>query len=127
MADVGCTTPFHPNKTQICTDIAQGAQSLKIYNRTYANPDNATCPSSCVYLTTKVIKTHDAYQPAVNVKGGGQRNISAMEVVYRENIKVTRAIYLYSGLSLIAEIGGYVGLFLGVSIIQINNIISKLF
>ena len=32
---------------------------------------------------------------------------------------------LYTGLSMIAEIGGYVGLFLGVSIIQINHVFDR--
>ena len=48
-----------------------------------------------------------------------------MEISTRENIKVTEAHLLYSVLSMIAEIGGYVGLFLGVSIIQINHIFDK--
>ena len=40
---------------------------------------------------------------------------------FEELIKVTTGKYLYSELSLIAEIGGYVGLFLGVSVNQISN------
>ena len=48
-----------------------------------------------------------------------------MEIFTRENIKVTEAHLLYSVLSMIAEIGGYVGLFLGVSIIQINHVFDK--
>ena len=46
---------------------------------------------------------------------------SQVEITFKENIKVTSSYYLYSGLSLIAEVGGYVGLFLGVSINQIAN------
>ena len=41
-------------------------------------------------------------------------------MLFKENIKVTKAYHIYSGLSLVAEIGGYVGLFLGVSINQIT-------
>ena len=33
---------------------------------------------------------------------------------------------MYSGLTLIAEIGGYVGLFLGVSINQLTNLLDVL-
>ena len=43
-----------------------------------------------------------------------------------EHIKVTDEQYLYSGLSLIAEIGGYVGLFLGVSVNQIIDLADVL-
>ena len=48
-----------------------------------------------------------------------------MKIATRENIKITEAHWLYSVLSMIAEIGGYVGLFLGVSIIQINHVFDK--
>ena len=46
---------------------------------------------------------------------------------FKRNIKVTEAQYLYSGLSLIAEVGGYVGLFLGVSVNQVTILVDKLF
>ena len=44
-----------------------------------------------------------------------------------ENIKVTTGHRLYSVLSMIAEIGGYVGLFLGVSVKQITIIMDVMF
>ena len=47
-----------------------------------------------------------------------------MYIKLKENIEVKEAYYLYSGLSLIAEIGGYVGLFLGVSINQVSELIN---
>ena len=53
-----------------------------------------------------------------------------MEINLKSNIKVTQAHYLYSGLSMVAEIGGYVGLFLGVSFnklaILTNTLITRL-
>ena len=42
-------------------------------------------------------------------------------------IKVTEAYYSYTELELIAEFGGYVGLFLGISVFDINQIFSKTF
>ena len=41
-------------------------------------------------------------------------------------IQETKTHYTYSELSLIAEIGGYVGLFLGISINQITNLVDIL-
>ena len=53
-----------------------------------------------------------------------------MEINFKSNIKVTQSHYLYSGLSMVAEIGGYVGLFLGVSFnklaILTNTLITRL-
>ena len=37
-----------------------------------------------------------------------------------QKVLVTEEVFLYTGLSLIAEVGGYVGLFLGVSVNQIS-------
>ena len=49
---------------------------------------------------------------------------STVVINFQENVEVVSSYYLYSGLSLIAEVGGYVGLFLGVSINQIANFIE---
>ena len=40
------------------------------------------------------------------------KNVSraTMKIVFEENIRVTTGYYLYSGLSLLAEIGGFIGL-----------------
>ena len=43
---------------------------------------------------------------------------------FSNRVKVVRSYYAYSSLSLIAEIGGYFGLFLGVSINQITYLTS---
>ena len=68
----------------------------------------------------RLIKTREQVETLIN-----KRKASWLKIETQENIKVVEAHYLYSGLSLIAEIGGYVGLFLGVSVIQINGIIKK--
>ena len=51
---------------------------------------------------------------------------SQLKIHFEEIIKVTNGYYLYSGLSLIAEIGGYVGQFLGVSVNQITDLMEAL-
>ena len=40
----------------------------------------------------------------------------------QENVKVGQAYYSYSPLSLMAEVGGHVGLFLGCAIIQVSQL-----
>ena len=58
---------------------------------------------------------------------GKNEPLSYLSINFKENIKVNTSYYVYSGLTLIAEIGGYVGLFLGVSINQITNLIEWIF
>ena len=56
----------------------------------------------------------------------GTPRMIEVTITFEELIKVTTGKYLYSELSLIAEIGGYVGLFLGVSVNQISNFLDFL-
>ena len=51
-------------------------------------------------------------------------NSCSVYLNFGEIIKETKAYRLYSKLSLIAEVGGYVGLFLGVSINQISYLME---
>ena len=75
---------------------------------------HSKCQNPCSFFSVMTIKTYTALPWPL--KG------SRIEITFKENIKVTTSYYLYSGLSLIAEVGGYVGLFLGVSVNQIANL-----
>jgi len=70
--------------------------------------------------TTSTVRSL-SYNDYARVKLGFEKNTK---------IKVYESYYIYSELSLIAEIGGYVGLFLGISVNQVTNlmdfILSKL-
>ena len=44
-----------------------------------------------------------------------------------ENVLVSEEVFLYSGLSLIAEVGSYIGLFLGVSVNQVSTLLEALY
>ena len=66
---------------------------------------------------------------AINSKQelNNQGNAHAIvEINFEDLIKVTTDYYTYTAVSLIAEIGGYVGLFLGISVNQIINLIDIL-
>ena len=52
--------------------------------------------------------------------------VSEVYLFFQDKVKVVKSYYVYSGLSLVAEIGGYIGLFLGVSINQITILASYL-
>ena len=77
------------------------------------------CNSPCDFFTVRAIKTDDKFQSLYMGK-----RIAYLVIDLKENIKVVTAYHLYSALSLIAEIGGYVGLFLGVSINQITSLMD---
>ena len=54
------------------------------------------------------------------MKMGETYKYAEVYLKFEQLIKETKSYYAYSGLSLIAEIGGYVGLFLGISINQLT-------
>ena len=113
----GCTTPFGKNKNEICTDtndiLLARNLSEKYYPRTRSTFDT-TCDNPCSYMRLKITKIWER-----NEEG-------PIKLVFEENIKVTKAYYLYTEYILIAELGGYIGLFLGVSINQISDYLDTL-
>ena len=111
LATVGCTTPYAFNKTNICTDDSKGEAALDIYDMfMFADSENYEgCYYPCSYF---IVSSKDPVSYSTD---------SALISVYlhfHKLIQETKTQYTYSGLSLIAEIGGYVGLFIGVSLAE---------
>ena len=121
----GCTSPFGPNKKQICqaSIISEEAVSLnvtKIYKNGLFNTETyGECLNPCSFFTFTLTDSFDY----VSNEGFGKADTS-LELNFENVIKVNKGYHAYSELSLIAEIGGYVGLFLGVSVNQITNLIE---
>ena len=114
---VGCTTPYAMNKTNICTDSNKGEAAHAIYDKFmfYSSENNhEECYSPCTYFIVS------SKTPVSDLTKSG------VYFYFPQLIQETKTHYTYSELSLIAEIGGYVGLFLGISINQITNLVDIL-
>ena len=113
MEMLGCTTPFGPNKTKICTNSTKGREATRIHAR-YLSPDSRTvlpiawCHYPCSYFLVSSKQFEE-----------GGCTYGCVSLNFEQLIQVTKSHYTYSELSMIAEIGGYVGLFLGISVNQI--------
>ena len=55
-----------------------------------------------------------------------RNNITSSQMNFDKYIKVTKAKYSYTELELLAELGGYVGLFLGLSVFDFRQVIHKI-
>ena len=112
MKEYGCTPPFFKNKEKICTNETITKQVHKYWKnaRYYTN-----CSGPCREISVSVIPTSNKTTKPEN---------SEVKFYFRNRVKVVKSYYAYSSLSLIAEIGGYFGLFLGVSINQITCLTS---
>ena len=102
MEQLNCTKPSLKNKNHICTDQELAREAKKV---TWTK-----CPYPCKYLNARYIQ-------------GRQRKSTSKKLVFffPKSVKTFNAYFAYSLLSLIAEVGGYVGLVLGWSFYQITN------
>ena len=119
MEKVGCTSPYQTNQSNICTDPEKGKIAEDTYIKMIHNTSLASilCPKTCKFQTisTKNFQKKKAFL----IK-------KVLQVKFEEFIKVSTSSPSYTFLELMAEVGGYVGLFLGVSINQTIDLLSKL-
>ena len=96
----------------ICTDQAKGEGVAKLYNSLYTNRFNIKeCPYPCTFLKTTF---------------GSKINwANTFELTFNRFIKTTKSYYAYRGLELLAEFGGYVGLFLGYSVLGLTDTFDR--
>ena len=123
MEVVGCTSPFESNKSYICTDPILGEKAYNDYFEEFTlnniTEANRRCPKSCDYLMV-------IFSSFTKGESWAQ-NHGSLEFKFQRFIKVSRSRISYGGLELLAEVGGYFGLFLGVSVNQLSNLFQRLF
>ena len=121
MENVGCTSPYHTNQSNICTDPEKGKIAQFIYFTTFGNKSFASivCPKTCKF---QVISLSNYEKKTSNFNFLSK----TLKIKFEEFIKVSTSSPSYTFLELMAEVGGYVGLFLGVSINQTIDLLAKL-
>ena len=114
---LNCTWPFNMKSSRICKDFEKATKAKIIGEKYFKKRKHENCLVPCNQLKAVV----DG-----NVWEGKSDGRDYVMFKFKENVKVFEAYYTYNGLSLIAEIGGYVGLFLGWSVQQLFEIPKKL-
>ena len=119
-----CTTPFVNDKSNICTNLtlaefARQRQSDIIYGN--STELTQICPMDCVQVATQFGSHEDT-----DISNSTHYIPGRLSLTFQKYIKVTSTYWSYTGLSLLAEVGGYVGLFLGVSVNQISDIFERI-
>ncbi len=112
-----CTTPFGTNLDNICHDPEKGKNATKLYFRfmrkEFANMSRCAYP--CQQIYARIL---------------GKNYVNDTKVVtlrFDKMIKSTQARRPYGFLEMIAEFGGYVGMFLGFSFLDIGHILTKFY
>ena len=88
-------------------------QAFEVYQANRRNQKDI-CPNSCLF-------TNMYFGPPVKGANGPERPYAWGVFYFRRDIKLTSEHLLYSLLSMVAEIGGYVGLLLGASLVNIGK------
>ena len=117
--ELGCTTPYHPDKSNICIEGNTQFEARRIFNNILLyNQTKAKklCPKPC-----------QQYIISLNKEGSNiSSSFTSLTMEFPKYVRVSSSYYSYNLLELLAEVGGYFGLFLGVSIIQISSLVKIL-
>ena len=100
----------------MCTNSTLGKQAKDLYLEWLRNRVNIKdCPYPCAYLKIRSIGSASAK----NLDTGN------FGFVFNMFTEKAEAHFTYTELELIAEFGGYVGLFLGYSVLSLTDIFNK--
>ena len=115
---IGCTVPFLPairlnftgNISEICIEPNKSKSAVELYDflrsSGQSNLRGTPCEGMDVYLGLPFIsKTGD--------------NWGHIKIYLKSTVKIKRTVLDYTFLSLVAEVGGYVGLLLGISVVKL--------
>ena len=117
MEKVGCTSPFGFNLNKICTDQILGKEATKMYEDFFRqNKNTKECLYPCSFLN--IILTPQELR---------HNNINRTSFFFEEYIKVSTSYFAYTELELLAELGGYVGLFMGLSVFDLRHAFNRIF
>ncbi|QQP34739.1 Uncharacterized protein FKW44_022728, partial [Caligus rogercresseyi] len=113
---VDCAVPFIRNNTRICeSDYQTNLTFWMFYNR--VTNQMKDCADPCSFL---IINVGAKNYRVINESYG------ELFLYYAPKVFLSEENYLYTLLSLLAEIGGYVGLLLGVSFFHVAGVISDI-
>ena len=119
MNETGCTTIYEPNLENICTDSNLAKNASDMYLSLFNSKMKDHCHYPCTYLMIKeenYLKTTDRYK----TQG------SLLAIQFNKFVTVSTTYYSYTELELLAELGGYVGLFLGVSFNSLGDLVKNI-
>lgn len=142
--EFGCTSPFIDPKdrhgAEICRDQTKGKlvqDFIKTSAGTYGTnmwKKKYFMPPPCTYNTYSYVenvysstKAKYLWLSHADMKEGGKKNkdyTSLLLIYFYSKMEVTEQFWAYTFVQYIAEIGGYVGLFLGYSLLQIGEVLQ---
>ena len=119
MERIGCTTHLELELDNICTEQNKSLEAQKLFWEISGNGRKVDdCPYPCQFLMTRLTN--------MEYRDKQCHDNCSIWLEFDTYIKVTISNYSYTGLELLAELGGYVGLFLGLSVFDLRLVFSKI-
>ena len=115
-SEVGCTTPFGISKDKICENQTMGSEARMYMDRFLKKGlyKNNTCLEPCTFITVNLNEAASTSNQLTKAK--------KLKIIMKQTAQVFESYYQYDGLSFIAETGGYIGLFTGISFYNLADV-----
>lgn len=119
LKETGCTTPFGLSTEKICKNQTQGFSASNTFFGLTKFKGSLGCRHPCSYVkvTKEKLEISDDDSNATRIYPG-------VYLQFDDEVTVIETQFAYSSLSLFAEIGGYIGLLLGVSVNQVSHLLN---
>ena len=116
MKKFGCTAPFIKNQDHVCQN--ESIRVLKEVSNVYFEKllHTNNCLKNCKYMSLVATErySYESYET------------NRLMLRFDKYVEVIKSYVSYSGLELLAELGGYAGLFLGLSVFETHRIVEYL-
>ena len=120
LAMFGCTTPYGRIKDRSCVNATLMKQAREFYDYKIMADEYQQCPNPCTTITS-------TFNIRNQIKNKNEAESTQINIEFPSKVKVIQAYHAFTILSLVAEVGGYVGLFLGVSVLDLKSLIKTEF
>ena len=124
--ELGCSTPWEPARTskitgrelEICNSTEQGKAALATLRSWIPGSDSSETeykPCSVFDIVFGIPQVDDT---------NNNQNEAYIRIYLKEKIKVKSVVHYYDSTTLFAELGGYVGMFLGMSLVDFTLLLN---
>ena len=117
MDKIGCTTHYGLRNDDICKDQNKSRQAIDLFKKLSKGNPTEECPYPCRFLKNKFLMQNQ--NPTTFVS-----NNLYLTFNFDKYVKTTKFYLDYTELELLAEFGGYVGLFLGISVFNLKDVFN---